>query len=432
MSSPEVVPEKKTSRRRFITWAGTLASIGLVGFVLGDAADSLQGKTVEETSTRVVVQTPTVTTTTTQKQTVTDTTTGLLTETVTSTLSQTQTVSVAQAQTTSTSGAATTSQSPTVAAPFSIFWITDTQFLSESNPDLYSNLTNWIVNNWNKYNGKMVIHTGDIVQTGQVVSEWQSADSAMSVLLQNRIPYSWCAGNHDDLAGGDSTTGWIGNVSAPSFDPSNVGPQVDAIPYAEWVGDYHDGMNTAVSFTANKMNFLVINIEWAAQDDVLDWVGSLLDDLLYEDYYVIIAPHAYINAYGNVQTSSTGIDLTDFVSGLTALMDAHPSSVLLTLNGHYATDCGNNTLGPGNNRNELMFDRQDCTDNPSDPTGQGVDAATAETPDSAKVGGSTVTILTFDTANSQINVTTYDVNTGKWRANKGERFSVPMFPAASA
>ena len=50
-------------------------------------------------------------------------------------------------------------------------------------------------------------------------------------------------------------------------------------------------------------------------------------------------------------------------------MDAHSSNVFLTLNGHYATDCGYSTSAPINNQNLLMFDRQDCTDNEGDPTG---------------------------------------------------------------
>ena len=112
-------------------------------------------------------------------------------------------------------------------------------------------------------------------------------------------------------------------------------------------------------------------------------------------------------------------------------MDAHSSNVFLTLNGHYATDRGYNTAAPMNGRNELMFDRQDCTDKPGDPTGRGVDAVTSTTPDAAKLGGATVTILTFDTANNKIDVTTYDVNTATWRTNQDEQYSVTMFPTTN-
>jgi hypothetical protein len=275
----------------------------------------------------------------------------------------------------------------------------------------------------------MVVHTGDIVQTGGQQGEWENANQAMSVLLQNGKPYTWCAGNHDDLVGGDSTSGWNGNVWTSAFDPSLVSGQVNALQYASWVGDYHDGMNTAASFSANGLDFLVVNIEWNAQPDVLEWVGLILDDPAYAGYYVIIAPHAYVDAGGVVALMSDYVDLTSFVAGLTKLMDEHSSNVFLTLNGHYATDSGYNTPTPINNRNQLMFDRQDCTDDPGDPAGQGVDAATSTTPDSDKVGGATVTILTFDMSSNQIDTSTYDVYTGQWRDDQWDDYSITMFPA---
>ena len=442
---------------------GALVTVGVVGVVLGGAADRLLGQEVRKTASLPDDQTSTTTSTMTEVQTLTNTQTETVvntqtaTETLTDTLTSTATVTKIHTETqtltdiqtetqtlmntqTATVTDSTTSSSSSVAStadqirqttePFSIFWITDTQFLSESNPGLFGNLTNWIVSNWGLYNGKMVVHTGDIVQTGNQLGEWENASQAMSVLLQNGIPYTWCAGNHDDLTGGDSTSGWNGSASTSAFNPSLVSGQVDALQYSSWVGDYHDGMNTAASFSVNGLNFLVINIEWNAQSDVLEWVGLILDDPVYANYYVVIAPHAYVDAAGVVVLLSNGIDLTSFAAGLTRLMDEHSSNVFLTLNGHYATDSGYNTSAPINNRNQLMFDRQDCTDDPGDPTGQGVDAATSATPNSEKVGGATVTILTFDSSSNQISVSTYDVFAGKWRDDQWDDYSITMFPAS--
>jgi Calcineurin-like phosphoesterase len=452
VTSSDRVGEKKTSRRDYIKWVGSIVAVGAVGIVLGGVAEQLAGQKDEQTVTDPVIQTSTATSTATDTETLTDTQTDIETvtntQTETQTLTDTQTQAVTSTQTetqtltdtqteivtasatsSSSSTISTTSQSSTATDSFSIFWITDTQFLSESNPGLFAKMTSWIVENWEAYNGKMVIHTGDVVQIGDQQSEWENANEAMSTLLQNEIPYTWCAGNHDDLVGDDATSGWSGNVWADAFDPALVSLWVNTVPYAAWAGDFHDGMNTALSFSANGLNFLVINVEWNAQADVLKWVGGLLDDPRYADHHVIMAPHAYLNAFGDILDSSNYIDLTSFVDGLTSLMDAHSSNVFLTLNGHYATDRGYNTGAPVNGRNELMFDRQDCTDKPGDPTGRGIDAATSTTPDAAKLGGSTVTILTFDTANNKIDVTTYDVNTSTWRTNQDEQYSITMFPA---
>jgi len=444
MTSTGDVGETKTTRRRYIKWAGALAAVGVIGVVLGDVASQSRGEGGERTDTSLVNQsttttemvTTTQTTTKTEAEPVTETATNAQTETKTTDSTQTTTVPSTQSETatvdaTSSSSSSTSTTTPIAiaAGSFSIFWITDTQFLSESNSALFRELTDWIVSNWSTYNGKFVIHTGDIVQTGDQQVEWENANEAMATLVQNGIPYTWCAGNHDDLLGGNSASGWKGNLWAPAFNPSLAGLQMNLLQHASWVDDYHDGMNTAAAFTANGLNFLVVNIEWNAQPDALEWVGGLLDNPAYADHRVIIAPHAYMNAFGLHPTLSTGIDLAGFVNGLTALMDKHSSNVFLTLNGHYATECGYKTPTPANNRSALMFDRQDCTDNPSNPAGQGIDSATKTTPDVAKVGGSSVTILNFDTVNNRINVSTYDVNTTKWRNDQFEKYSITMFPA---
>jgi hypothetical protein len=310
-----------------------------------------------------------------------------------------------------------------LAASFSIFWITDTQFLSESNPALFTNMTRWISDQWNVRNGKMVIHTGDLVQTGSAMKEWENADAAMSVLLNNGIPYTWCAGNHDDLVLGDPSQGWNGSLWTSAFNPSVASSHMNALSSARWVDDHHNGMNTAVAFSANGMNFLVVTIEWNADShSVLKWVEALLEDPAYSDHFVIIAPHAYINPVGTTNDPTWGPQLSTFDIGLTAIMDRHSSNVFLTLNGHFPTDSGYHTPHSKNYRHELMFDRQDSTDDPSRPM------ASSTTPDANKVGGATVTIMTFYTEKNLVNVETYDTFTGSFRDNLLERFSFMMCP----
>ncbi len=388
--------------------------------------------TVSATDTATLMVTETLTDYQTLVSTQTDTVTSTQTVTTSQTTTQTITVTETDVQTIDEVQTETETETQTVtnvlsSSAFSVFWITDTQFLSETNPSIYNSLTSWIVENWNAYNAKFVIHTGDMVQDGNVQQEWINADQAMGILLTNNIPYTWCAGNHDDLVGSDSSSGWAGNLWTSAFNPTYVSGVVNALPYTTWAGDYHEGMNTAATFTVDGLNFLVINIEWNAQPDALQWVENLLDDPAYANYYVIIAPHAYIDEFGATLLSSDNIDLTDFITQLTIIMDNHSSNVFLTLNGHYATDCGYNTPSPIDNRNQLMFDRQDSTDLPGDPTGRGADPSTPTTLDSAKVGGATVTILTFDVGNNEIFVSTYDVNEGKWRNDVYEQYSINLF-----
>ncbi len=421
MSSPDE-GGRKVPRRRFVKLAGAFAIVAVAGTALGYAADVILKPVTDKKISDPGALTSTTTVSTSSP--------GATTTTLTVSTNQYTVQTGTASATTATAATSSTVTSATTQAPentFSIFWITDTQFLSESNPALFRMTTDWIVNNWSAYNGKMVIHTGDLVQTGNQQVEWQNAHEAMSLLSDNGIPYTWCAGNHDDLVGDDTTSGWMGNLWTSAFNPLVAKSRVNALENTSWVGDYHSGMNTAVTFSANDVNFLIINVEWNGGPDVLGWVGSLLNDSTYADYRVIVAPHAYVDAFGSTSDARWGPMLADFRSGLTTLLDQHSSSVFLTLNGHFASDQGYNTTKPLNHRNLLMFDRQDCRDAPDSLTGRGVDDSDSTTPDSDKVGGATVTILTFDTVKNQVSVRTYDVYTGRWRNSPYEQYTFTMF-----
>jgi len=303
---------------------------------------------------------------------------------------------------------------------FTVFWITDTQYLSESNPTLYSEATAWIVKNWGLFNGKLVIHTGDLVETGSELQQWVNAATSMTVLTNNNIPYLWCAGNHDDLVINDATSGWAGS-QFDAFNPGVMSQKINSTGYTQWAGDFHDGMNTAVTFSAGGLNFLVVNLEWNAQADALDWLEGLLSNELYQDHYVIIAPHAYEDAYGSTDDARWGPTLADFRKRLAEIMDEHRYNVFLTLNGHFATDSGYHTPAPVNERNQLMFDRQESTDDPKDPIDSSVD-------DVLKVGGATITLLTFDVKLNTVTVRTFDPYNSQYRTGSMDQYSFAMYP----
>jgi hypothetical protein len=402
LTAPAESGEKRLSRRRFIKWAGTSLAVGTSAVALGSAV--LKPKAADgapQPSNSFYIESST---------------------------SSSTTQGTTSPPTTSTTSATPSPAEPLSGDAFSIFWVTDTQFLSESNPALFKMVNNWIVDNWSRFNAKIVVHTGDLVQTGALIQEWINADDAMSILARNGIPYVWCAGNHDDLVPDDATSGWIGNTQAASLQPSVASQVVNKMPYARWVGDFHNGMNTAATFSASGLDFLVICVEWNGQSDTLQWVGSILDDPTYANYHVIMAPHAYINPVGSLDDPRWGEMLADFVAGLRTLMDAHSSNVFLSINGHFATETGYNTPQPVNGRNELMYDRQDCADNPGDQFGRNVDNPPDS--DTDKVGGSTLMVLTFEPSYNQIKATTYDVYQGRWRSSPTEEYSVVMFPNA--
>jgi hypothetical protein len=275
--------------------------------------------------------------------------------------------------------------SPTV-GNFSLIWITDTQYLSQIYPTYFDAMCRWIVNNAAAYNVKMVVHTGDIVDSEDNQTQWANANHSISILLDAGIPYCWNAGNHDYTA-----TYWMGNQYI-AFNPAVLAEK----PY--WVGDEFNGQNTAIHVNVSGWDLLVVNLENLANNTALEWANSVLDS--YPDSHAIVATHAYLNNQGGYAYRKSEQD-SSWASNLNATVLETHSSVFLTLNGHFNTNNGKRTqVG---DRAELMFDRQD---------------------QDGSLGGATLRILTFDTANNTITVKTFVLYANSFLTDTNDQFTL--------
>jgi len=270
-------------------------------------------------------------------------------------------------------------------ANFSIIWITDTQYLSESHPTYYDSLCRWIVNHAEQYKVKMVIHTGDMVEDEFNCTHWENANQSMSILLDADIPYCWNAGNHDY-----NETFWIGNQYT-AFNPEVM----ETKPY--WIDNAVDGQNTAVHFSVDDWDFLIVNIAYDAGDDVLDWANNLLDT--YNESCAIVGAHVYLNTTGGY--SSKGKDDANWPLNFKEnVLDTHPN-VFLTLSGHQYPTSGVRTQVGG--RHELMYNRQD-TDN--------------------QMGAASLRIMAFDLVAGTIDVQTYYLYSNHFLEDPDNQFTL--------
>lgn len=256
---------------------------------------------------------------------------------------------------------------------FTVFWISDTQHLSNyatPGSNWFTTTTQWIADRWSACNGMLLIHTGDIVDGGQDTRQWGNANQAMSVLLDNGLPYTWDAGNWD----GGGTGSWIGNQFS-AFDPSIVRNEPG------WVDSTSSGMSTAVKFSAGGQNYLVINIQFYGTPDLDPWVSSLLSQ--YSNYRIIIATHGYMQETGTVPQNA-------FTNLLTSLMNSNPN-VFLIMSGDNQADTTVHVKDTTGARWQLLFDRQESD---------------------GQYGAASVTTLTFDATAGEIYVNTFDIYQG--------------------
>jgi hypothetical protein len=161
----------------------------------------------------------------------------------------------------------------------------DTQFYSLLYPGIYSAQTSWIVANAKRRHIPYVLHLGDIVNNN-TPDEWRHAYESMS-LLDGVVPYALSTGNHDYGPSGDATTrDTLLNQYFP-FDKQAAMPTFG--------GAYEQGKleNTYHLFSAGGRNFVVVSLEWAPRDVVVDWANTVMDR--YPDRDGILITHAYMN-----------------------------------------------------------------------------------------------------------------------------------------
>jgi hypothetical protein len=293
---------------------------------------------------------------------------------------------------------------------FSIVQISDTQHLSYGYPESWQSLVDWIISNQDTYNIKMVIHTGDIVDNGYgIPQQWLNANSSMGCLLDADIPYTWNAGNHDQNMSNGNYAGtpdgeWYGS-NYLSFNSTYLRTK----PY--WVSDINYGKNTAVQFSFGAQKFLIINLEFHANQTAIDWMIDLINN--YQNYNVIVATHSFLNGlqgYGYPYS----VNSPQWENQLFSILASYPN-VFLTMSGHYihtkypAGDEETSNYTQVGTREDTFINRQMALG------------------DLGK-GANSIRIFTFDMENDLVNVKTLDIETNCWKTDIWNQFSFNFTP----
>ena len=137
-----------------------------------------------------------------------------------------------------------------------------------SHPELnhiFSDMTQWLVDNKDSHNIQFVVHVGDITDNN-IESQWDVAEPALRI-LDGVIPYSLLPGNHDQAVGGsaaDHSTDYLDDRFSPEEQAAvsdTFGGVYDQEPDRS-ANNYH-------TFTApDGTKWLVLSLEFGPRDDV--------------------------------------------------------------------------------------------------------------------------------------------------------------------
>ncbi|MBB3980193.1 hypothetical protein GGQ64_005445, partial [Rhizobium azooxidifex] len=183
---------------------------------------------------------------------------------------------------------------------YTIAVIPDTQDYSKgyASPDIFNQMTQWLVDNKDTLNIQFATHVGDVTYNNTTV-EWERAEAAMR-LLDGKIPYSLTSGNHD--------IGPNGNASTRAQDYLSEYFTVEEQSQLPGFGGVYDKepdnyQNNYSTFTApDGTKWLSLSLEFGPRDDVLRWAGDVIED--HADYRVMITTHSYMAGDGRVNPTS--------------------------------------------------------------------------------------------------------------------------------
>lgn len=253
---------------------------------------------------------------------------------------------------------------------FSFAWITDTQYYTESWPETFTTMNQWIVSEKENQKIKYAIHTGDLVDEFEQDYQWQCADKNMKYFEAANLPYGVLAGNHDVAAGNELYENYLKYFGENRFKDSQV-----------YGGSYKNNLGHYDLLTVDGVELIVVYMGWDIYKNEVAWMDKVLKQ--YSDRKAILCLHRYITEAGAL----------DYTGNLVQKeVVAKNPNVFAVLNGHYHGAAINITAFDDNYdgvKERTVY--QICTDYQS----------------AEKGGTGYVKMLYFDLANGKIYMNSY-------------------------
>ncbi|HWH96742.1 MAG TPA: lamin tail domain-containing protein, partial [Pseudolysinimonas sp.] len=244
---------------------------------------------------------------------------------------------------------------------FAVSHITDTQYLSESYPEVYAQLVSWVAENADARKIEFATHTGDLVQNWvdpdqneeRARREFATASAIQAILDDAGMPNSVLPGNHDNKRGATNEmfneffgperyaeTPWYGGSIAPDDNSANFS-----------------------TFEHEGAKFLMLSLPYAYAEAEIDWAESVV--VAHPEYNVIISTHEHVTPegpYGPAERSAASRWISRG-GELWRQVIAPNRNVVLVLSGHFhglgqlrTEDAGGI---PGHDVVELLADYQE-------------------------------------------------------------------------
>jgi hypothetical protein len=283
---------------------------------------------------------------------------------------------------------------------FAIVVLPDTQFYSQTYPQILDSQAQWIADNAAAQNIQLAVGVGDIVNVGTSAAQWANASHSAGILDQAHVPYAFTIGNHDyDTLPPTSRTAINFNqyfgpsryANAPYYGSTNFPPGSNE--------------NFYETFTWGGKAYLILVLEFVPRDSALAWAKSVLD--ANTDKEVIVATHSYLYSDNTTVDECDTSDMVGDNNGSmqwSKLISQYPN-ISVVLSGHITNQFNARRSDVGVNGNfvhQIFANWQTWTNG----------------------GNGYLRIMRFSPSNNTINVQAYSPYTGLFLTDPGNQFTL--------
>lgn len=239
---------------------------------------------------------------------------------------------------------------------YSIAFLPDIQYTTEFYPDKLHYPFDYVLENQERENIQYLITLGDLTNSN-THPEW-SRFLQQTSRLDGKLPYSLIQGNHDVFD----------TDAQPLFDQYFATGISSYYQYTKANGGFYqvDSVkNTYHLFSVGTVDYLLLNLDFGATDDVLEWANGVLAQ--YPERRVIAVTHGYLITDGSrvprgddYAPSSYLPTLNDGDALWDKLFKKH-ANIMMVVCGHFSSDSIVYSTATGDNGNtvhQLMMDMQ--------------------------------------------------------------------------
>lgn len=176
--------------------------------------------------------------------------------------------------------APTEAPTPTPDPHFTMVWASDTQTMiaHARMQQGFNAMIDWIVREADERNIAVFLHTGDMVDNGDKPGQWELFHDGIRK-IEEKMPFFWAAGNHDEGYAGKS--------------PWKNQPFVQALPEEQ---KYSGGDAAYMVLTVGDTQLLLLSISWRREsnDQTIAWLRDVCS--AHASLPAVLIAHGYLSA----------------------------------------------------------------------------------------------------------------------------------------